>query len=423
MEITGKDALPYAIKIGQEVEGKIKKFLPYPQKLNYEKSLFPFILFSKKRYVGNLYENDANAKPKQKSMGIVLKRRDNANIVKKVYGGIIDIILNKQDLNLSIQFLKDELKDLVEGKTDMKDLILSKTLRGFYKDPTKIAHKVLADRIAIRDPGNKPAVNDRLQYIYIKNKDAKLQGDKIETPEFIQEMGLEPDYLHYITNQIMKPILQLYVLCLNDLDAYQESDDYWTKIEEELKLKEMYKDDTRRKNRIDNLKLMKVQELLFDEFISKLKEPKVKAIKAPKTITSKASVAKNKAVVEVISEVSEIPDKISGEIRITESKANKIISYKAKIGKDIIQGDVPSSETKEKILKQLLSNIYDKYPNKMIELKLNYKSFIKDYNYFKTRYNNLIEAKDIGISQVKEQNELINNPIFIKIKDNIILIE
>jgi len=423
MEITGKDALPYAIKIGQEVEGKIKKFLPYPQKLNYEKSLFPFILFSKKRYVGNLYENDANAKPKQKSMGIVLKRRDNANIVKKVYGGIIDIILNKQDLNLSIQFLKDELKDLVEGKTDMKDLILSKTLRGFYKDPTKIAHKVLADRIAIRDPGNKPAVNDRLQYIYIKNKDAKLQGDKIETPEFIQEMGLEPDYLHYITNQIMKPILQLYVLCLNDLDAYQESADYWTKIEEELKLKEMYKDDTRRKNRIENLKLMKVQELLFDEFISKLKEPKVKAVKAPKTITSKASVAKNKAIVEVISEVSEIPDKISGEIRITESKANKIISYKAKIGKDIIQGDVPSSETKEKILKQLLSNIYDKYPSKIIELKLNYKSFIKDYNYFKTRYNNLIEAKDIGISQVKEQNELINNPIFIKIKDNIILIE
>ena len=423
MEITGKDALPYAIKIGQEVEGKIKKFLPYPQKLNYEKSLFPFILFSKKRYVGNLYENDANAKPKQKSMGIVLKRRDNANIVKKVYGGIIDIILNKQDLNLSIQFLKDELKDLVEGKTDMKDLILSKTLRGFYKDPTKIAHKVLADRIAIRDPGNKPAVNDRLQYIYIKNKEAKLQGDKIETPEFIQEMGLEPDYLHYITNQIMKPILQLYVLCLNDLDAYQESADYWTKIEEELKLKEMYKDDTRRKNRIDNLKLMKVQELLFDEFISKLKEPKVKAVKAIKTTTSKTTVAKNKAVVEVISEVSGIPDKISGEIRITESKANKIISYKAKIGKDIIQGDVPSSETKEKILKQILSNIYDKYPSKIIELKLNYKSFIKDYNYFKTRYNNLIEAKDIGISQVKEQNELINNPIFIKIKDNIILIE
>jgi DNA polymerase elongation subunit (family B) len=36
-EIKGKEALPYAIKIGQEVESKIKKHLPYPQKLNYEK--------------------------------------------------------------------------------------------------------------------------------------------------------------------------------------------------------------------------------------------------------------------------------------------------------------------------------------------------------------------------------------------------
>ncbi len=105
-EIKGKPALPYAIKIGQEVESKIKKYLPYPQKLNYEKSLYPFILFAKKRYVGNLYETDPEAKPKQKSMGIVLKRRDNANIVKKVYGGIIDIILNNQDLDLSIKFLR-----------------------------------------------------------------------------------------------------------------------------------------------------------------------------------------------------------------------------------------------------------------------------------------------------------------------------
>ena len=411
LEIIGKDALPYAIKIGQEVEGKIKKYLPYPQKLNYEKSLFPFILFSKKRYVGNLYENDANAKPKQKSMGIVLKRRDNANIVKKVFGGIIDIILNKHDLNLSIKFLRDELKDLVEGKTDIKDLILSKTLRGFYKDPTKIAHKVLADRIGVRDPGNKPAVNDRIQYIYIKNKEAKLQGDKIETPEFIKDNQLEPDYLHYITNQIMKPILQLYVLCLEDLDIYSQEPDYWIKIEEELKLKDMYKDDTRRKNRLENLKLMKVQELLFDEFIYKLKEPKITKKKENKKIENKET-----------KETKET-NKITGEIRITESKANKIISYKVKIGKTIIQGEVSSNETKDKILKNLLLDIYNNNSNKIIELKLNYKAFIKEYSYFKTKYNNLIESKEIGISQIKEQNELINNEIFIKIKDNIILTE
>ncbi len=89
--VKGKEALPIAIKSGQKVARDIKAIMEAPQSLEYEKTLWPFIIFSKKRYVGNLYEDDPNKKPKQKSMGIVLKRRDNAPIVKVVYGGIIDI--------------------------------------------------------------------------------------------------------------------------------------------------------------------------------------------------------------------------------------------------------------------------------------------------------------------------------------------
>ena len=165
--VQGKDALPYAIEIGKKVEKEIAKIMPKPQKLNYEKSLYPFILFSKKRYVGNLYECDVN-KYKQKSMGIVLKRRDNAQIVKKIYGGVIDIILQKQDLQASIEFLQDELNDLVNGKTSINDLVITKNLRASYKDPSKIAHKVLADIIGARDPGNRPVINERIPYVYIK---------------------------------------------------------------------------------------------------------------------------------------------------------------------------------------------------------------------------------------------------------------
>lgn len=130
--VLGKDALPYAIKMGKIVEKEIAKIMPKPQKLNYEKSLYPFILLSKKRYVGNLYETDVNSY-KQKSMGIVLKRRDNAHIVKKVYGGVIDIILKKQDLAASIEFLNEELKDLVEGKTSIQELVITKVLRHLIK--------------------------------------------------------------------------------------------------------------------------------------------------------------------------------------------------------------------------------------------------------------------------------------------------
>jgi DNA polymerase elongation subunit (family B) len=437
--IFGKSSLPVAIKVGKSVEKNIASIMPHPQKLNYEKCLYPFILFSKKRYVGNLYEMD-DTKFKQKSMGIVLKRRDNANIVKKIYGGVIDIILNKQDIDESIKFLREELTDLINGKTDFKDLIISKTLKSSYKDPEKIAHKVLADRIGIRDAGNKPASNDRLAYIYIKNPSAKLQGDKIETPEFIKENGLEPDYLHYITNQIMKPVLQLYALCLTELNDYKEAPDYWDKIEEELKLKTMYQDPIRRKNRLDNLKLMKVQELLFDEFIYKLKEPK-KLKKEKTTEQPKKRETKKKEEKREITE--EIMEEMKGEIRIINDKKLDGIKYTIKImKKDKIiykednNNEVIKSTKKEDILDEILIKLHDKYKkeneNYKISMKINYMDYVRKFNLMLVKFEDFkIRAKDWdkdagkhnNIEMVKLHREFSNKINLLGIKDNIKIIE
>ena len=43
-----------------------------------------------------LYETDPN-KCYRKSMGIVLNRRDNAPIVKDIYGGLIEILMKNQE--------------------------------------------------------------------------------------------------------------------------------------------------------------------------------------------------------------------------------------------------------------------------------------------------------------------------------------
>ena len=441
--IFGKNSLPVAIKIGKDVEKNIASIMPYPQKLNYEKCLYPFILFSKKRYVGNLYEMDVE-KFKQKSMGIVLKRRDNANIVKKIYGGIINIILNSQDLDKSIRFLREELSDLVNGKADFNDLILSKTLKSSYKDPTKIAHKVLADRIGIRDAGNKPACNDRIAYIYIKNPGAKLQGDKIETPEYIKENALEPDYLHYITNQIMKPVLQLYALCLTELDDYKENHDYWDIIDAQLQLKPLYQDPIKRKRRLDNLKLIKVQEILFDEYINKLKEPK-EPKKTRAAATKKKEVAKKEAKSEIQEEVEGevkgevgIAIKMTGDIKIVHSKAKEAITYSIKI---INEGKIIYNEenkegikdlTKEKILNDLLIKLYKKYKKEnadfKLDIKINYKDYIKKFKLLLNKYLSYIEkTKDYNplandISMIKSHKELSDNADILEIKDNINLL-
>ena len=270
--ITGRQTLALGIEAGKKASQEIKKILPAPQSLEYEKTMFPFIIFSKKRYVGLLYEDSPDKKPKLKSMGIVLKRRDNAPIVKKIYGGIIDILLYKYNLNESVTFLKTELRKLINGEYPLSDLVITKTLKSNYKDRTKIAHCVLADRMGERDPGNKPQINDRLPYVYIKtNGDPiKLQGDRIEHPDYIVENNITPDYQFYITNQLSKPICQIYGLCVERLEGYNRPPDYWTTCEADLKNNKVYTDsELKRHNKILALKEQEANALLFNEFLEK----------------------------------------------------------------------------------------------------------------------------------------------------------
>ena len=142
-------------------------------------------------------------------MGIVLNRRDNAKIVKILVGGIVNKILNERSNKGAIEFCKTELKKILRDKYPIDKFIISKTLKGTYKNRTRIVHAVLADRIGERDPGNKPDINDRIPWVYIVPKGkALLQGDRVEDPKYVVKNKLEIDYLFYITNQIMKPSIQ-----------------------------------------------------------------------------------------------------------------------------------------------------------------------------------------------------------------------
>ena len=216
-KILGKPALEMTIEIAQDAADLCTQFLKPPMELTYEKTLMPFILLSKKRYVGMLYENDAN-KGKLKYMGLSLKRRDSCDYLKDVYGGILNILMKENSVQKAIDFLNLALQELIAGNVSMDKLMITKALRGDYKNPQQIAHRVLADRIGQRDPGNKPKPGDRMKFVHIvTNLKKALQGDKIETPEFILSQKLAIDYEFYITNQLMKPLQQLFGLALEQI--------------------------------------------------------------------------------------------------------------------------------------------------------------------------------------------------------------
>jgi len=62
-------------------------------------------------------------------------------------------------------------------------------------------------------------------FIYVAAKAgetaAKLQGDRIETPDFIRKNGLRPDYEYYIERQLMKPIGQLFGIMVEKIPGFQ----------------------------------------------------------------------------------------------------------------------------------------------------------------------------------------------------------
>ena len=272
-KIRNKEALIYTIELAQQAGQLASKFLKAPHDLEYEKTFYPWILLSKKRYVGILYENNPD-KGKMKYMGIVLKRRDNAPIVKDIYGGIVNIIMNERSISKSIKFLNECLEKLIDCAYPIEKLLVTKSLRGYYKNPKQIAHKVLAERIGLRDSGNKPTSGDRMYYAYIINNNKKaLQGEKIETPDFIKANGLVLDYSHYISNQIMKPLLQLYALDLENMNEFKKKRGITLQSwhNELAKLREKWTDPEKYEKKFEELKCKEIKSLLFDKYLKECK--------------------------------------------------------------------------------------------------------------------------------------------------------
>jgi DNA polymerase elongation subunit (family B) len=249
VSITDHRTLDYSMKMGKISGELIKMTLPFPHSLEYEKTFWPFAILTKKRYVGNKYEMDPN-KYKQDFMGIVLKRRDNAIIVKEICSGIIDYLINKRDPKGAKAYTAKCIQDMFDGKYDIKYFLQSRTLKlkESYKDWTRIAHVYLSDKITQRDPGNTPQSGDRIEYAVIKvdnqNNNKLLQGDIIETPKFIKENNLPIDYLFYLTNQIMNPALQfLELVDKNAIDIFN----YYINMYSDKKIKNIEKEKEREK--------------------------------------------------------------------------------------------------------------------------------------------------------------------------------
>ncbi|KAG9129217.1 hypothetical protein Leryth_006490 [Lithospermum erythrorhizon] len=213
----GVPTVEEAMNLGKEAADFISGTFTKPIKLEFEKVYYPYLLISKKRYAGLLWTNKDKF-DKMDAKGIETVRRDNCLLVKNLVTECLQKILIDQDIPGAVQYVKNNISDLLMNRIDLSLLVITKGLTKTGDDyEVKAAHVELAERMrkAIifmqqRDAATAPNVGDRVPYVIVKAAKGAKAYEKSEDPIYVLENNIPIDPHYYLENQISKPLLRIF---------------------------------------------------------------------------------------------------------------------------------------------------------------------------------------------------------------------
>ena len=129
-EYKGQEHMDEIFRLSEIAADSCSKLFKKPIDLEFEKVMYPFILFSKKRYVCVIWTNP-HKHDYIDYKGIQVVRRDNCPLIKEKSKRIFETILLERDIPKSIEMAKDYTKNLLEGNYPIKELVISKSLKGY----------------------------------------------------------------------------------------------------------------------------------------------------------------------------------------------------------------------------------------------------------------------------------------------------
>jgi DNA polymerase delta subunit 1 len=233
---------PYFMTLTYEEQCHVLDYETSPINLEFENMYGWFLLLTKKRYMAEKF-NKKGEVIGETLKGNVLTRRDNSKYLRDTYKLMkcknvneeecirilcerITMLFTRQipDVDLIIymgikSLINYAKSKKVDGKKDVKVFI------DVNKDPiddvlgpedprlvySNIPQVLLALKMTRR--GEEIPPNTRLEFLYLKNDNAKHQGEKAEDYTYYKENrkdeGLEPDRMHYIEKQLSKPVTEL----------------------------------------------------------------------------------------------------------------------------------------------------------------------------------------------------------------------
>jgi hypothetical protein len=217
------EKLEKIFNVADECAKRISETFKKPIELENEKSMYPCLLLSKKRYVNVYYEKDKYGKIFSSGMdikGFQIIRRDNCKLVKKIGLAVLDKIMIEKDIEGAKTIARQEVKKLLDNQVDMEDLALTKSLKAEYKETnisggklSKPAHWFLTQKIKERDPGNEPKPGSRVPFIFIENDDKNAkQSERVEDPDYAKNNPdkCKPDVEYYLEKQIAVPLQTIF---------------------------------------------------------------------------------------------------------------------------------------------------------------------------------------------------------------------
>lgn len=282
---TGKDHFRECFRIATECAQKITdELFTKPMELEMEKIMYPFYLFTKKRYATVIWTNP-DKYDYIDYKGIQIKRRDSCAYVKdegvKVFETLLlkDIYeynygIDNKNIEIAVKMAKDSISNLLQGRVPVNKLIVSKSFREGYSYEKKgvcpecnktwaikeengkklmvipsqflkeesicpscnktvifkrmlpnLPHVALAIKMKERDPFNCPVIGDRVPYVFVKGDPKLKQFERVEDPLFAANNMLPIDYLYYFEHQLKSVFETIFEVVLPDLsELFSEAD-------------------------------------------------------------------------------------------------------------------------------------------------------------------------------------------------------
>ena len=183
----------------RQVESEISSLFPKPMKFAYEEQIYwRYLILTKKRYMALKCDLDGNVDNKIAKRGVLLSRRDNSKYIRDTYANTILKSFYREDLDVVLTKLFEDVKKLCVNALPVKDLVVTKGIGAIADYKIRPLH--------VDDKKCKK----RLQELGLYHEEANMDVLRHIITAFGRKEDIEDEsYLHNLEYLIFKEYVKL----------------------------------------------------------------------------------------------------------------------------------------------------------------------------------------------------------------------